>query len=296
MTTNKPDVPKTDVQGEPAAWLVTGPYEKVAFAYKETAEKYCAGLNMGYGEEAYKIRELYAALQPAEQQPVPDVAELVGVPDLTSTIVNDCCWTFVDAMPHNLPAPIFNNLKPALYEALKQYHDALLTASTPQPAEQQPIRSDLARDAANHLTNWLEMDICECEGGHYCGYNEVKRTRDALLEAAERQPAPDVAKLSREAIAELIKGMAVSVDVSTGESDFGNRYFGVVDEVQWSANERHGMMLLVQEPEANFATPVSPDVSALVEALEAIATWVSHPVATIARKALAAHRQLEGES
>lgn len=59
--------------------------------------------------------------------------------------------------------------------------------AAPQSAEQQPIRSDLARNAANHLTNWLEMDICECEGRHYCGYNEVKRTRDALLDAAEQK-------------------------------------------------------------------------------------------------------------
>lgn len=51
------------VQGEAVAWLITGPYEKAAFAYKETAEKYCAGLNRGYGEEAYKIRELYTAPQ-----------------------------------------------------------------------------------------------------------------------------------------------------------------------------------------------------------------------------------------
>lgn len=70
------------VRGEPVAWLVTGPYEKAAFAYKETAEKYCAGLNMGYGEEAYKIRELYAAPQPAEQQPEPDVSALVEALEL----------------------------------------------------------------------------------------------------------------------------------------------------------------------------------------------------------------------
>lgn len=35
----------------PAAWLVTGPYEKVAFADHPIAESYCRGLNEGYGEE-----------------------------------------------------------------------------------------------------------------------------------------------------------------------------------------------------------------------------------------------------
>lgn len=61
-----------------------------------------------------------------------------------------------------------------------------------KPAEQQPLRSNLALDAATHLTNWLDMNWCECEGGHTCGYNDVKRTRDALLVAAEQ---PDVTQL-----------------------------------------------------------------------------------------------------
>lgn len=62
-------------------------------------------------------------------------------------------------------------------------------------AEQQPLKSNLALEAATHLTNWLEMDICECEGSHYCGYSEVKWTRDALLVAAEQQSVPDVSAL-----------------------------------------------------------------------------------------------------
>lgn len=56
-----------------------------------------------------------------------------------------------------------------------------------QPAEQQPIPSSLAYDASIHLTNWLNMNLCECEGGHTCGYNEVRRTRDALLAVAEKK-------------------------------------------------------------------------------------------------------------
>lgn len=138
-------------------------------------------------------------------------------------------------------------------------------------------------------------------------------TRDvyAAPPPTEHKPCPDVTKLSREALGELIKGMAVSVDVSTGESDFGSRYFGVVDEVQWNANERHGMMLLVQEPEANFATPVSPDVAGLVEALEwlrgainatpendkdHVGTWIStkHPRIKQIDAILAAHLKQGG--
>jgi len=58
--------------------------------------------------------------------------------------------------------------------------------AAPQPAEQTRINPNLASDAAKHLTNWLKMGLCECEGGHSCGYYEVERTRDDLLSAAER--------------------------------------------------------------------------------------------------------------
>ncbi len=66
------------------------------------------------------------------QQPVSDPD---GFPDITSTVANDACWTFIEAMPHQLPAPIFNDLKPALYEALKHYHRAVLSAPAPDERE-----------------------------------------------------------------------------------------------------------------------------------------------------------------
>lgn len=155
-------------------------------------------------------------------------------------------------------------------------------AKPPQPAEQKPSADDSLTPVPDELfaaefAAWWEEhgQFCRAGGGTYeqsFAFEAWRHLYPKLVKlqkvAAEQQP--DVTKLSREALAELIHGMAVSVDVSTGESDFGNRYFGVVDEVQWNANERHGMMLLVQEPEANFTTPVSPDVSGLVEALEGV--------------------------
>jgi hypothetical protein len=48
-----------------------------------------------------------------------------GMPDLTSPIVNDACWEFVEAMPHKIPGPIFNDLKPAIYAALERFQAAL---------------------------------------------------------------------------------------------------------------------------------------------------------------------------
>lgn len=53
------------------------------------------------------------------------------VPELGSGIVNECGWRFIEAMPCQLPGEVFNNLKPALYEALKLYHATILAAQSP---------------------------------------------------------------------------------------------------------------------------------------------------------------------
>jgi hypothetical protein len=53
-------------------------------------------------------------------------------------------------------------------------------------------------------------------------------------------------------IAALVEGMEVSIDVSTGDHDSGNRLFGVVDLVQENQGSKHDLILLVQEPKANF--------------------------------------------
>lgn len=53
-------------------------------------------------------------------------------------------------------------------------------------------------------------------------------------------------------IAALVEGMAVSIDVSTGDHDSTHRLFGVVDLVQENQGSKHGLILLVQEPKANF--------------------------------------------
>lgn len=55
-------------------------------------------------------------------------AQPVAMPDLTSAIVNDACWEFIRAMPHQLPAPVWNDLKPAVFAALQHFH-----AATTQP-------------------------------------------------------------------------------------------------------------------------------------------------------------------
>lgn len=51
---------------------------------------------------------------------------------------------------------------------------------------------------------------------------------------------------------ELIEGMEVSIDVSTCDADFGNRYFGTVTEVSELDTAKNGHILLVQDAEPNF--------------------------------------------
>ncbi|WP_441280623.1 hypothetical protein [Tardiphaga sp. 862_B3_N1_1] len=65
-------------------------------------------------------------------------------------------------------------------------------------------------------------------------------------------PVAGPASPSREQLAALIEGMSVSVDVSTGDHDAGHRYFGTVTEVMENNGDKHGVKLLVQEPEPNF--------------------------------------------
>ena len=55
----------------------------------------------------------------------------------------------------------------------------------------------------------------------------------------------------------MIEGMSVSVDVSTGDHDAGHRYFGTVTEVMECQGNKHGVTLLIQGAEPNFA-PTPP--------------------------------------
>ncbi len=56
--------------------------------------------------------------------------------------------------------------------------------------------------------------------------------------------------------------MEVSIDVSTCDADFGNRYFGTVTEVSKLDTAKNGYILLVQDAKPNFDvngnSPVSP--------------------------------------
>jgi hypothetical protein len=75
-----------------------------------------------------------------------------------------------------------------------------------------------------------------------------------IKQALAAQPAVQEPK----EIAELVEGMEVSIDVSTGDHDSGNRLFGTVTLAQENQGSKHGLILLVQNPEANFKTATPP--------------------------------------
>ncbi|WP_251287613.1 DUF551 domain-containing protein [Escherichia coli] len=85
---------------------------------------------------------------------------------------------------------------------------------------------------------------------------EIQKLRAAMLHGAE--PVSQTYNLP-----ELIEGMEVSIDVSTCDADFGNRYFGTVTEALELDTAKNGYILLVQDAEPNFDvngnSPVTPD-------------------------------------
>ncbi|BCP56230.1 hypothetical protein K32_48470 [Kaistia sp. 32K] len=42
------------------------------------------------------------------------------------------------------------------------------------------VPRELLDDAEKHLTDWLDLHDCECEGGHICGRGHVRATRDRI--------------------------------------------------------------------------------------------------------------------
>lgn len=74
------------------------------------------------------------------------------------------------------------------------------------------------------------------------------RVSDAAPAQQPDEPMPEYLR-------DMITGMSVSVDVSTGEHDAGHRYFGTVTEVMDDSHDKFGVTLLVQDAEPNFKAP-----------------------------------------
>ena len=100
-----------------------------------------------------------APTPPAEQQAQPG-AFSATLPEQSSTEINDACWAFIEAMPHHLPAAIWNDLKPAVYAAICKFLQAAPKA-TPQavPAVDEQMREDAERWRS------VEAMVSEVHGG-----------------------------------------------------------------------------------------------------------------------------------
>lgn len=80
-----------------------------------------------------------------------------AIPMLDSAVVNDASWAFVNAMPHDIPAPIWNNLKPALYAAFTSYHRAVIELPKAPGTLAPSIYEDNARVLQSILNEMREM-------------------------------------------------------------------------------------------------------------------------------------------
>lgn len=121
-----------------------------------------------------------APTPPAEQQAQPGAA-YAEMPDLIGTEINDACWAFVKAMPHDLPGPIWNDLKPAVHAAICRFlqaapkaapverrntktHDLLSTVvgllmgyregAARQPYKPGSVIDKAVNEAVEHLKDW----------------------------------------------------------------------------------------------------------------------------------------------
>lgn len=83
-------------------------------------------------------------------------------PTLTSSVVNDACWKFVEAMPHSLPGPVFNDLKPAVHAAILHYHAHL--SSAPQPPQAQADARDAESDYQRGYRHGYNRRCIEVQG------------------------------------------------------------------------------------------------------------------------------------
>lgn len=103
----------------------------------------------------------------------------IGKSELTSTEVNDACWAFIEAMPHQLPGPIWNDLKPAVHAAICKFISAapaapVSVANSPQAeqqAEREPLTDEQAAKLITEATGWQSP-----LSAHYCIVRIIERT------------------------------------------------------------------------------------------------------------------------
>lgn len=126
--------------------------------------------------------------RPAQTAPVPSAAQ-----QILDLIMEECrYWHGRDEARRGN----FANL----YAAAKELADntALIAQTAPQPEQSGLVlpHAQLER-IERRLTDWLELNCCECESGHSCGRNEVTADRDAIRAALSAQGAGKFAMRQR---------------------------------------------------------------------------------------------------
>ena len=126
-----------------------------------------------------------------------------------------------------------------------------------------------------------DLDLAGCAYGRNDPeghrYNDAKKALVTLDKAitALREALAQPQQEPRD-IAALVQGMEVSIDVSTGEHDQGHRLFGTVTLVQESQKGKHGLILLVQDPQPNFKA--QPKQEPVAHLWECIGRWSAYLV------------------
>ena len=127
-----------------------GDVVRAAIRYAVRGATMC-GKEPDFDPDALVQNAIYALCGPfggAALQSAQPAAAVSDEPELTSKVVNDACWKFVKVIPHALPGPIWNDLKPAMYAALMHYHRAIL-ALRPQAVHPDTARCIKARNDLN---------------------------------------------------------------------------------------------------------------------------------------------------
>jgi len=135
--------------------------------------------------------------------------------------------------------------------------EARCAARAQEPAAAEPVESieecaeiihSLITNIRAHGLYSQESTLGFLEQAYFC----LKPANSPFVKAAPTTKAEPAPIEMNDALRKFIEGMSVSVDVSTGDHDAGNRYFGTVTIVMESEADKHGVILLVQEPEPNF--------------------------------------------
>lgn len=174
---------------------------------------------------------------------------------------------------HCTKTPLGQRLEAAITELHNEIHaaeDAPYAAAPAVTIDPASFEGLIAAVRSLPTTRATEFDGEESDGTPQRWRNRPFVSRTQLERLLQERVAEPAARLiddeghPSDELRDLITGMTVSVDVSTGDHDAGNRLFGEVTEVMEydGGSDKHKVVLLVQSPEANFkAAPAAPSVN-----------------------------------